>query len=149
MIFRKLRNRKKQRYKKAKRTGKDCDWREYREARSKLQQTIRRAKMQHEEKLAKKIKDCNERNDKLGWKLTKRFYNKTNNTKHESPPQVTEGKSEIVNFTRKGKTEREIEVTRDNTLVTQVFSRKHLGVILQPDGKQGVQTEELIKKTSG
>ena len=57
-------------------------------------------------------------------------------------------KSEIVNFTRKRKTEREIEVTMDNTLVTQVFSHKHLGVILQSDGKWAVQTEELIKRTS-
>jgi hypothetical protein len=56
-----------------------------------LTEEIHKAKDEHEQKLATKIKDSLGKNEKLWWRLTKNFYNKTKNNKHQTPPLVHDG----------------------------------------------------------
>jgi hypothetical protein len=88
-----LRKTKATKHKKAQKSKKESDWRKYREAREKLEQVIREAKKEHVERLAEKIRDSHQRDEKLWWKLAKRFYNRTNNNRHMEPPLIIDNRA--------------------------------------------------------
>jgi hypothetical protein len=93
-----MRKKKAAKHTKAKKSGNEKDWEALREARDKLSSEIRETKEKYEERLSKRIKACNNNDDKLWWKLTKNFYARTNNTKHLSPPLVINGKPTTSNL---------------------------------------------------
>jgi hypothetical protein len=89
-----LRKRKQRAYKKATHSNKERDWRKFNRLRNRLKNKIRKSKEDHDEKLAEKIKDAEGSEEKLWWSLVGEFYQKTRNSRAESPPLNIDG--EIV-----------------------------------------------------
>ena len=86
--IRKLRKYKVINHKRARRTNKAGDWEKFRVSRNKVSTEIHDAKEAFEQKQAEKIKKSHGTDEKLWWKLTKRFYNKKKNNRHQSPPVI-------------------------------------------------------------
>jgi uridine kinase len=95
--IKKLRKKKSEKHKRAQKSGKDSDWRRYREVRDNLNESITEAKNKYNLTLANKIRDSEGKNEKLWWKLAKRFYNKTSNNRHQNPPLLVNGKTTSSN----------------------------------------------------
>ena len=77
-------------HKKAKKTHKEEDWRNFRVLRNRVQEVIEESKRNHDEELAEKIKEANQTDEKLWWKLTKQFYSSKQNSKAQEPPLIVE-----------------------------------------------------------
>jgi hypothetical protein len=89
---RKLRKEKEKAHRKAKKRNRPPDWEKFKTLRNGLQHQIKTAKTEHFQKLADKIEGCTNKDEKLWWKLTKRFYQSHSNRKAQTPPLLIDGK---------------------------------------------------------
>ena len=90
--IRKLRRKKLYKHKRAAKTNSIRDWRKFYIARANLTDKIRQAKRDHDTHIGKKIDEAEGKNEKLWWRIVKSFYNKSRNTKQQSPPLIVDGK---------------------------------------------------------
>ena len=61
-------------HRRAKRTNLQQHWTNFKKKRNEVQAEIRRAKAKQIKQLAEKIQECYSQDEKLWWKITKRFY---------------------------------------------------------------------------
>jgi histone H3/H4 len=90
--IKRLQKEKEKSHKKAKLTNRPEKWEDFRTKRNNLQHEIRKAKTTYNEKLAAEIEECTAQDEKLWWKLTKKFYNKSQNRKAQNPPLLIDDK---------------------------------------------------------
>ena len=79
-------------HKKAKKSNRDEDWQNFKILRNRVQDVIRESKEKNDEALAERIKESNQNDEKLWWKLTKQFYASKQNSRAQDPPLIVEGK---------------------------------------------------------
>ena len=91
--IKRLGKKKAEQYRLTKKSGLERDWAKVRDLSDRLYEEIRKAKERYEESIAKMIRETNRTVEKPRWKLTKRYYAKSKNTRQLNPPSDSKQKT--------------------------------------------------------